>query len=128
MTSEASNNSTSITVTINVTDVNERGITPVSDRTPLVRDTIVNAIRGIDDPADVTEAHLATITTLSMVSETLTSLSVGDFDGLTGLTYLNVFSSPNLTMLPSGIFDGAYRTDKNKIRGMWFDIVARRYF
>ena len=113
-TSEASNNSTSITVTINVTDVNERGITPVSDRTPLVRDTIVNAIRGIDDPADVTEAHLATITTLSMVSETLTSLSVGDFDGLTGLTYLNVFSSPNLTMLPSGIFDGLTALTKIK--------------
>ena len=114
MTSEASNNSASITVTINVTDVNEGGITPVSDRTPLVRDTIVNAIRGIDDPADVTEAHLATITTLSMVSETLTSLSVGDFDGLTGLTYLNVFSSPNLTMLPSGIFDGLTALTKIK--------------
>ena len=104
--SEASNNSAAIAVTINVTDVDEGEITPVSDRTSAVRDAIVNAITGVDDAAEVTEAHLATITTLSIESETLTSLSVGDFDGLTGLNVLGLSSNPNLTTLPSGIFDG----------------------
>ena len=36
-------------------------ITPVSERTPQVRDAIVAAVRGINSANDVTEAHLAAI-------------------------------------------------------------------
>ena len=40
-------------------------ITPVSDRTPGVRDAIV-AAAGVNSATDVTEAHLAAITSLDL--------------------------------------------------------------
>ena len=62
-TSGASNKSATISVTITVTDRDETfPETPVSDRTPAVRDAIVNKISGVSNPADVTAAHLAAIT------------------------------------------------------------------
>ena len=78
----------------------------VYNRTPAVRDAIVAALSDVNDYHRVTDAHLRRITTLSIEPETLTSLSVGDFDGLTRLRVLNLVSNPNLTTLPSGIFDG----------------------
>ncbi|MCG9129645.1 cadherin domain-containing protein [Candidatus Poribacteria bacterium] len=93
-----------ITVTINVSDVNEILITPVSDRTQEVQDTIVAAISGIDSADDVTVTHLAGITSLDISNQSISSLSVGDFDGLTALTSLLLFDN-ELTTLPSGIFD-----------------------
>ena len=77
-------------------------MTPVSDRTPQVRDAIV-AAAGV--PANVvTEAHLAAITSLNLSLKKITRLKVGDFDGLNNLTVLYL---PNneLSTLPSGIFD-----------------------
>ena len=77
-------------------------VTPVSDRTPQVRDAIV-AAAGV--PANqVTEAHLAAITSLDLGLKKITSLKAGDFDGLNNLTVLYL---PNnkLSTLPSGIFD-----------------------
>ena len=104
----ASNNSATITVTINITDVYEdTSITPVSDRTREVRDAIVNKISGVSDPADVTAAHLAAITgTLNLSFKSIVSLSDGDFDGLTALGSIDFQYNPDLTSLPSGIFDG----------------------
>ena len=104
--SGVSNASATITVTINITDVDEgTSITPVSDRTPEVRDAIVAAVSGVSDPADVTAAHLAGITSLNLSYKSISSLSDGDFDGLTSLTSLNL-SFNELTSLSSGIFDG----------------------
>ena len=82
----------SITVTINVTDVNElpSGITPVADRTPQVRDAIVAAVPGVNSANNVTAAHLAAITTLKIGSKGITSLKSGDFSGLTGLGQLDL--------------------------------------
>ena len=104
--SGVSNASATITVTINITDVDEdTSITPVSDRTPEVRDAIVSAISGVSDPADVTTTHLAGITSLNLSYKSISSLSDGDFDGLTSLTSLDL-SFNELTSLSSGIFDG----------------------
>ena len=102
----ASNNSATITVTINVTDVDEgTSITPVSDRTPAVRDAIVAAVSGVSDPADVTAAHLADINELSIDISMRTGLPVGDFDGLTGLETLTIEDEYDIETLPSDIFD-----------------------
>ena len=85
------------------------GITSMSERTPQVRDAIVAAVPGVNSAADVTEAHLAAITRLSLswnVSrEKITWLKVGDFSGLTSLEVLWL-SHNSLTSLPEGIFNG----------------------
>ena len=97
--------SDSITVTINVTDVDETLIDlPFRDRTQQVQDAVVAAVPGVDTAADVTEAHLAAITSLVLNDKNITSLKVGDFDGLTNLTELHLNGNA-LTSLPSGIFD-----------------------
>ena len=81
--------SDSITVTINVTDVDETTINPpLSDRTSQVRDAIVAAVPGITNAADVTVAHLDAITSLNLNDKNITSLKTNDFNGLTALTSL----------------------------------------
>ena len=77
-----------ITVTINVTDVDETSITPVNQRTQQVQDAIVEAVDDVDSADAVTPAHLALITDLSLSSQGITSLKSGDFSGLTALTAL----------------------------------------
>ncbi len=115
----ASNNSAIITVTINITDVDEgTSITPVSDRTPEVRDAIVNKISGVSNPADVTAAHLAAITgTLDLSFKSISSLSDGDFDGLTALGSINFRHNSDLTSLPSGIFDDLVSLTNIRLEG-----------
>ena len=95
-----------ITVTISVTGIlpPSAPAPPLSDRTPQVRDAIVAAVPGVCNANDVTAAHLAAITSLSIYEENVTSLNSGDFDGLTGLTYLGLSYNP-LSLLPSDIFD-----------------------
>ena len=80
------------------------GSTPVSERTPQVRDAIVAAVPGVNSANDVTEAHLGTITSLSVRSRDITALLSNDFDGLTALTTLSV-GGTKLSSLPAGIFD-----------------------
>ena len=89
---------TSKTVTTNIT------ITPLSERTQQVQDAIVDAVEGADSVADVTEAHLAMITNLSLRGESITSLKSGDFSGLKELNYLDLGVN-DFTSLPSDIFD-----------------------
>ena len=76
-----------ISVTVLATDA------PLSERTQQVRDAIVAAVPDVDSAADVTAAHLAKITSLSLSSLEITSLKAGDFDGLTSLTTLNLGSN-----------------------------------
>ena len=78
--------------------------TPVSERTPQVRDAIVNAVPGINSANDVTEAHLAAITSLWLSDEDIETLKADDFNGLTALTVLDL-SDNQLSKLPEGIFD-----------------------
>ena len=97
-----------ITVTIYIRDINDTApvstLTPVSQRTPQVRDAIVAAVPSVNSAANVTEAHLATITTLNLFLKSISSLKTGDFDGLTALTNLQL-SYNKLTALPYRIFD-----------------------
>ena len=81
------------------------GSTPISERTPQVRDAIVAAVAGVNSAADVTEAHLAAITSVFLLRDNITTLKAGDFDGLTALTSLDL-SENQLSTLPEGIFDG----------------------
>ena len=90
--SDGNGGSDSITVTINVTDVN--GIDPpLSDRTQQVRDAIVAAVPGVYNADDVTAAHLAVITNLDLSAKDITSLKSGDFNGLSALTELDLGSN-----------------------------------
>ena len=65
-------------------------ITSMYARTPQVSDAIVEAVLGVNEANDVTEAHLAAITSLDLSSKGITSLQAGDFDGLTSLTNLSL--------------------------------------
>ena len=81
----------------------------ISDRTPQVRDAILDAVR-LDSPtisnyASITVYHLARITRLSLDDTNINSLKADDFDGLNSLTTLSLTNN-QLTTLPEGIFDG----------------------
>ena len=80
---------------------------PVCDRTPQVRDAIVEASPGVNNCHDVTEAHLAAITGLLVYEKSIKSLKAGDFEGLTSFTSLNLFSN-RLTSLPEGDIQRTY--------------------
>ena len=79
--------------------------TPVCDRTPQVRDEIVRVVQGVSTCGDVTEAHLAAITGLYPQKNEITSLKVGDFDGLSSLTELSLRGN-QLSSLPEDVFSG----------------------
>ncbi|MDE0638286.1 MAG: cadherin domain-containing protein, partial [Candidatus Poribacteria bacterium] len=79
-------------------------IAPVSERTPQVRDAIVAAVPGVDAAADVTEVHLAAITSLNLRGKGISALKTSDFSGLTALTSLNLYNN-QLSSLPDGIFE-----------------------
>ena len=74
----------------------------VCDRTPQVRDAILEAV-GADDCAAVDADAMADVESLRI--EGLTSLRAGDFDGLDNLRTLDL-SGNALTTLPAGVFDG----------------------
>ncbi len=80
-------------------------IRPVTMRTDRVREAIVAAVPGINAAADVTEEHLAAITTLDLSGQGILSLVLGDFDGLTGLTKLDLGRN-DLLFLQSNMFAG----------------------
>ena len=105
ITVTASDRSLSVNQTISVTvQTASLTITPVNVRTQQVQDAIVEVIAGVNSADDVTATHLAVITELNLRHKSISSLSSGDFDGLTALTSLEL-SANDLTSLPSGIFD-----------------------
>ena len=81
-------------------------LTPVCDRTPQVRDTIVSAVSSVSDCNDVTEAHLAAITSLNLGYKSITLLKSRDFSGLSSLETLFLHNNYSLTSLPEDMFDG----------------------
>ena len=106
--SDGNGGTDSITVTINITDVDESitetTFTGVCDRTPQVRDAIV-AAAGVNSCEEVTETHLALISNLYLSTKLITSLKIGDFDGLSSLEYLHLHDN-QLTSLPENLFEG----------------------
>ena len=79
-------------------------INPLSDRTPQVQAAIVVAA-GVGTPEEVTEAHLAAITSLGLTDSQITSLNDRDFEGLMSLQVLLLNNNP-LTALPDAVFSG----------------------
>ena len=80
-------------------------LTPVSDRTQQVQDTIVALVPGVDAADDVTAVHLALITNLNLSDQSITALKAGDFDGLSALRSLSLAKN-TLSSLPADIFSG----------------------
>ena len=81
----------------------QQQFTPVSDRTPQVRDAIVALVPGVDSANDVTAAHLSLINNLNLSEQNITSLKSGDFDGLSSLDSLALYKN-ELSSLPADLF------------------------
>ena len=102
--------------------------TPVSDRTPQVRDTIVALVPGVDSANDVTAAHLALITNLNLSDLNIAALNAGDFDGLSSLNSLALYKN-TLSSLPADIFSGLSSLNRldlgsNRLSGLPADIFS----
>ena len=102
--------------------------TPVSDRTPQVRDTIVALVPGVDSANDVTAEHLSLITNLNLSDQNITALKAGDFDGLSSLNSLALYKN-TLSSLPADIFSGLSALSRldlgsNKLNGLPADIFS----
>ncbi len=102
--------------------------TPVSDRTPQVRDVIVALVPGVNSANDVTTAHLSLITNLNLSDQNITALKIGDFDGLSSLNSLALYKN-GLSSLPADIFSGLSALSRldlgnNKLSGLPADIFS----
>ena len=78
----------------------------VSSRTQAVQDAIIDSIDGVTSATDVTGTHLAAITSLDLSNQSISSLSTGDFNGMSSLTSLDLSNNLLSTDLPDGIFSG----------------------
>ena len=87
----------------------------VCARTHQVQDAIVSA-SGATHCADVTLRHIREITSLDLSGENISSLSVGDFDGLVRLDTLDL-SGNHLTALPQGVFDELLLLKRLRLNG-----------
>ena len=77
---------------------------PVCDRTPQVRDAIVDMVPDVADCGEITAEHLATITgALNLRAKSILTLQAGDLDGLTSLNAVDLQAN-RLTSLPTGLF------------------------
>ena len=90
---------------IQATSHAQQQFTPVSDRTPQVRDAIVALVPGVDAADDVTAAHLSLINNLNLSEQNITTLKAGDFDGLSSLDSLALYKN-RLRSLPADLFSG----------------------
>ena len=79
----------------------------VCSRTPKVRDLIMNWVSNshseIKDCIDVTSGHLASVPSMNLQLQSLASLKVGDFSGLSKATIVWL-NNNQLTTVPAGIF------------------------
>ena len=88
--------------------VSVRDYEGVCDRTPAVRDAIVDAIDGITACADVTVDHLNQITgTLNLFDQSLSTLKENDFVDLANLEWLWLHDN-SLSSLPEDIFNDLF--------------------
>ena len=80
----------------------------VCTRTPAVQDEILFNVRiqtnsQIYDCAEITTAHLTSVTSIWLAGANLTALQENDFSGLISLGQMTIFGN-SLTELPDGIF------------------------
>ena len=99
----------------------------VCNRTIQVSDAIVDALQDIDDCRNVSEVHLATITSLNLSAMSLASLLSDDFSGLWSLTSLNL-SNNQLDSLPLPLAVSLEKVGTNQFKtvipsGAPFDII-----
>ena len=80
----------------------------VCARTEAVRDAILAAVAGVSACGKVTAAHLADVTVLDvLLTSAPATLAAGDFAGLTALASLFLDGgTERLTSLPAALFDG----------------------
>jgi len=76
---------------------------PICDRTPPVRDFIVQAVKKAC--GEITEPDLATIKRVAVPHRGIKEFKVGDFSGLPALEILNILGNP-YTELPEGLLAG----------------------
>ena len=88
-------------------------LAPVCARTPQVREALMEELveetfARVSDCGDVTAAHLTLISQLWIPDSNLIELKVDDFNGLTGLTNLEVLNirRTGLSELSEGVFQG----------------------
>ena len=91
------------THTVNIPDTDDAQ--GVCDLTPQVRDALVEAIAEVSVCTEVTAAHLAGVTRLSLLESDIRELQAHDFRGLSSLQQLWLGNNP-LSSLPEGIFNG----------------------
>ena len=99
----------------------------ICDRTPQVRDGIVEAIPGVNDCALVTAQHLSSITRLHLGGREIEGLKAGDFSGLTILENLNLQQN-QLTTLPTGVFNGLTGLEQLSLQGNQFTTLPNGVF
>ena len=122
--SDGNGSSQNITVTINVTDVNDTY--PLYGRTRQVQNAIVAAVPDVYNADEVTPALLAAITELDLSYKDITSLKSGDFSGLPALTELklsgnsisDISALAGLTTLTTLKLDYNSITDISSLRGL----------
>ena len=89
--------------TVTIVDAVDAVPADVCDRTPQVRDALLAAIPEVSDCADVTTAHLTSITRLRLRASGIAALRENDFSGLSSLQFLWL-SHNSLRRLPEGVF------------------------
>lgn len=78
----------------------------VSSRTQAVQEAIVTSIDGVNSVGEVTGLHLASITSLDLSNKSISSMSSGDFKGMSSLTSINLSGNQLTGNLPDGLFEG----------------------
>lgn len=110
-------------VAISPTGLSAQG---VCDRTPQVRDELVEAT-GVSTCGDVTQEHLAGVTTLELSDSGIDSLQEQDFVGLSELTSLWL-NNNSLRDLPEGVFSGLNSLEFLWLHGNLLDTLPEGLF
>ena len=85
-------------------NITSRATANICNRTPEVRDALLESIAGGVTCSTVTDAQLADVNRLEVDGYSRTSIAPSDFAGLSSLTKLQISNSRQLTTLPANAF------------------------